>query len=81
MRTMRTTVDLPPALHRRASELAAERGASLSSVLSDLVARGLAQFDEPLRLETDDRTGLPMLRLGRRVTAAEVADLIDEDGA
>ncbi|GAB2540060.1 hypothetical protein [Brachybacterium huguangmaarense] len=78
---MRTTVDLPPALHRRASELAAERGASLSSVLSDLVARGLAQFDEPLRLETDDRTGLPMLRLGRRVTAAEVADLIDEDGA
>lgn len=81
MRTVRTTVDLPPALHRRASELAAERGASLSSVLSDLVARGLAQFDEPLRLETDDRTGLPVLRLGRRVTAAEVADLIDEDGA
>ena len=81
MRTMRTTVDLPPALHRRASELAAERGASLSSVLSDLVARGLAQSDEPLRLETDDRTGLPVLRLGRRVTAAEVADLIDEDGA
>ena len=39
---MRTTVDLPPALHRRARELAKSRGQSLSAVLAELTARGLS---------------------------------------
>ena len=35
---MRTTVDLPPAVHRRASALARQRHQSLSTVLADLTA-------------------------------------------
>lgn len=68
---MRTTVDLPPAVHRRAHELAAQRGVSLSSVLADLTVRGLAQLDAPVKLTTDRLTGLPVLSLGRKVTAAQ----------
>jgi hypothetical protein len=68
---MRTTVDLPPAVHRRARELAAQRGVSLSSVLADLAVRGLAQLDAPVKLTTDRLTGLPVLTLGRKVTAAQ----------
>ena len=76
---MRTTVDLPPAVHRRATELAVRTGRSLSAVLADLTVRGLAQIEEPVVLGTDDRTGLPVLAVGRRVTSAEVADLLDDE--
>jgi hypothetical protein len=68
---MRTTVDLPPAVHRRARELAAQRGVSLSTVLADLTVRGLAQLDAPVKLSTDRLTGLPVLTLGRKVTATQ----------
>lgn len=76
---MRTTVDLPPGVHRRARELAARSGQSLSAVVADLTMRGLAQLDEPVEFSTDERTGLPVLTLGRRVTSAEVADLLDDE--
>jgi hypothetical protein len=68
---MRTTVDLPPAVHRRARELAAQRGVSLSTVLSDLTVRGLAQLDAPVKLSTDRLTGLPVLSLGRKVSTSQ----------
>ena len=61
---------------RRARELAAERGASLSSVLSDLVVRGLAQLDEPVVVERDAATGFPILSIGRRLSSADVAALL-----
>lgn len=76
---MRTTVDLPPAVHRRARELAAQRGESLSTVLADLTTRGLAQLDAPVTLRTDPLSGLPVLDLGRRVTSADVAEALDEE--
>ncbi|WP_415084419.1 hypothetical protein [Micropruina sp.] len=76
---MRTTVDLPPAVHRRARELAARRGQSLSSVIADLTVRGLAQLDDPVTLQTDSRTGLPVLSLGRSVTSADVAEVLDDE--
>mgnify|MGYP003442056829 FL=1 len=76
---MRTTVDLPPAVHRRARELAASRGQSLSAVLADLTIRGLAQIDEPVEFDVDPLTGLPVLTLGRRFTSEEVADLLDDE--
>lgn len=76
---MRTTVDLPPAVHRRAAALAAERHSSLSHVLSDLVVRGLSQLDGPVDLVVNEKSGLPVLHLGRKVTSAEVADLVDEE--
>lgn len=76
---MRTTVDLPPAVHRRAQELAAQTGRSLSATIADLTARGLAHVDDSVRIELSEKSGFPMIRIGRAISAAEVADLIDED--
>ena len=76
---MRTTVDLPPAVHQRARELAERNHASLSATLSDLVIRGLADQATPIRLSTDPRTGLPVFDLDRPITAQEVSDFLDED--
>ncbi|MDO5502908.1 MAG: hypothetical protein Q4G67_07005 [Actinomycetia bacterium] len=76
---MRTTVDLPPATHRRARELAEERGDSLSSTLADLVARGLAQTDSEVELVIHSKSGFPMIRVGRPISAAEVDEFLDED--
>ena len=75
---MRTTVDLPPAAHRRASEIAAREGRSLSSVIAELTVRGLTQRDEPVEVATDPASGFPVISVGRRVTSAEVAESIDE---
>ncbi len=52
----------------------------MSAVIADLTVRGLAQIDEPVQLETEPSTGLPYLSLGRRITSAEVDQLVDEDG-
>lgn len=76
---MRTTVDLPPAVHRRAKELARERHQSLSAVVADLAVRGLAALGEPLEVTTDPTSGFPVITLGRRITSAEVADALDDE--
>lgn len=76
---MRTTVDLPPAVHRRALELAQERGSSLSAVLVELILRGLAQLDVPVELAVDPRSQLPVLSIGRRITSADVAAVLDDE--
>lgn len=76
---MRTTVDLPSAVHRRAVELANARGQSLSKVLAELTARGLGQLDEPLHIGTDKRSGFPVVSVGRRVTDDDVADALDDE--
>lgn len=76
---MRTTVDLPPAVHRRAQALARSRHQSLSATVADLTVRGLAALGEPVELATDSVSGLPVISLGRPVTAAEVADVLDDE--
>ncbi|MBS1905951.1 MAG: hypothetical protein JST33_05160 [Actinobacteria bacterium] len=76
---MRTTVDLPPRTHERARALARERGISVSAMVAELTARGLAQFDEPLTVLRDELTGLPVISLGRRITSEQVANLLDDD--
>lgn len=78
MQLVRTTVDLPPAAHRRASEIAAREGRSLSSVVAELTLRGLALREEPLRVSTDPRSGFPVMSLGHPVTAEDVAAALDE---
>ena len=75
---MRTTVDLPPAIHRRAQALAAARGQSMSATIAELTARGLSQLDEPISISIDERSGFPVISLGRRVTTQQVADMLDE---
>jgi len=76
---MRTTVDLPPAVHRRAQALAQSRHQSLSAIVADLTVRGLAALGEPVELASDPVSGLPVISLGRPVTAAEVADALDDE--
>lgn len=51
----------------------------MSSVIADLTVRGLAQFDEPVVLRINERSGLPVLSLGRRLTSGDVAVLLDEE--
>jgi predicted transcriptional regulator len=76
---MRTTVDLPPALHRRVSALARSRGQSLSATLAELAARGLNQLNEPLTVSVDERSGFPVLHVGRRITSEDVAAALDDE--
>ena len=76
---MRTTVDLPPAMHRRVSEMARERGQSMSSVLAELSALGLARSGEPSEISTDDVSGLPVISIGRALTSEQVAELLDDE--
>ena len=76
---MRTTVDLPPAVHRRVAELAKQRGQSLSSVIAELATRGLSHVDEPLLIRTDPRSGFPVISIGRRITSDDVADALDDE--
>lgn len=76
---MRTTVDLPPGVHRRARELAAIRGQSLSSVVAELTARGLGQLDAPVVVRTDEVSGFPVISVGRQVTSADVAVALDDE--
>lgn len=76
---MRTTVDLPPAVHQRARAIARARGESLSKVLADLAVRGLAQVDdEDVLLEVDPDSGFPVLSIGRRISSQDVAEALDE---
>lgn len=48
-------------------------------MIADLTVRGLAQIDEPVILRTDKRSGLPVLSIGRRITAGEVAEALDDE--
>ena len=75
---MRTTVDLPPAVHRRAQALAESRHQSLSATVADLTVRGLAALGEPVELATDPVSGLPVISLGRPVTAAQVTAALED---
>lgn len=76
---MRTTVDLPPAVHRRALELAAQLDRSLSSIVADLTVRGLAQLDAPVALSVDKRSGLPVLSIGSTITSEDVAAALGDE--
>lgn len=68
----------PLICHRRAQALAAARGQSMSATVAELTARGLSQLDEPISISTDERSGFPVISVGRLVTSQQVADLLDE---
>jgi predicted transcriptional regulator len=76
---MRTTVDLPPAVHRRARELAESRGQSLSATIAELTIRGLGQLDEPVQIDVDPRSGFPVMSFGRHITPEDVAAALDDE--
>lgn len=66
-------------MHRRAVELARASGQSLSSTVAELTARGLGQLDQPLRIVVNERSGFPVVSVGRRVTAADVSAALDDE--
>ena len=76
---MRTTIDLPDDLHRVARQIARDRHQTLSRAVSDLLRAALEGGHRGAGLEIDAETGLPLVRLGRRVTAEDVASAQDED--
>ena len=77
MLAMRTTLDLPEDVHRVVVALARDRAQPMGVVVAELVREALGTSEE-LRVEVDDETGLPLVRIGRPVTAEDVRTLDDE---
>lgn len=75
---MRTTIDLPDDLHRAALLLARDRRQTLSRTVSELLRTALVAGQKDVVVRTDDLTGLPLVPLGRRITAEDVASASDE---
>ncbi len=72
---VRTTIDLPDDLHELARQLAHEGNRSMSEVIAELIRLGLRQGrSEP----TSSRRGMPLVSVGRPVTAEDVRSLDDE---
>ena len=79
--SVRTTIDLPPELHRILASLASTRRVSVSQTAVELMEQGLrAQGDSPAaRVPTrSKRTGLPLIRLQRVVTPEDVRAVEEE---
>jgi hypothetical protein len=55
------------------------RGQSLSSVVAELAVRGLSQLDQPMTITTHPTSGFPVVSVGRKVTAADVAAALDDE--
>lgn len=81
---MRTTIDLPDDLHQAVTSIAAHSRRSMNQTVADLIRRGLAPLSGPLdavaasALRLDERTGLPLIRSPRPVTAEDAQALEDE---
>lgn len=74
---MRTTIDLPEDLHQIASSLARDEGITLSQAVARLLRVAIGRKG-PVTVETDDLTGLRVLRFGRLITNEDVRALEDE---
>jgi hypothetical protein len=79
MQSMRTTVDLPPAVHARAVDLARHRHQSLSATVAELTVRGLHELDEPIVVTEDPISRLPVITLGKPVRSEDVAEALDDE--
>jgi predicted transcriptional regulator len=75
---VRTTVDLPEDLHRRATALARDTKRTFSQTVSDLVRKGLDGAGADVTVTEDPDTGLPLVHLGRVITSDEVRELEDD---
>jgi hypothetical protein len=77
LHTVRTTVDLPDDLHRRAVSVARDRNQSLSRTLAELIRIALSSEPSP-HVAIDERTGFPIVRVGHPITSDDVRSVDDE---
>jgi Arc/MetJ family transcription regulator len=75
---MRTTLDIPDDLHAQAVAIARDTHQSLSQTVALLIRRGLGSGHSG-EVVTSDRTGLPVVHLGRTITTEDVRQLEDDD--
>lgn len=75
---MRTTIDLPDDLHAQAAAIARDTHQSLSQTVAFLMRRGLGSGDSR-EVVTSERTGLPVVHLGRTITTEDVRRLEEDD--
>jgi hypothetical protein len=75
---MRTTVDLPDDLHRVLTSVAHDQNRTLSQTVTDLLRRAVMPSSRRAP-ETDPRTGLLVVRVGRVVTQEDVRALDDDE--
>jgi hypothetical protein len=75
---MRTTIDLPDDLHRRATSIARDTSRTLSETVADLMRRGLGQ-GQATSIDRSELTGLPIVRLGTVITSDDVRELDDDE--
>ncbi len=75
---MRTTLDIPDDLHAQAVAIARDTHQSLSQAVAALIRRGLSS-GEPDGIGTSERTGLPVVHVGRTITSEDVRRLEDDD--
>jgi Arc/MetJ family transcription regulator len=75
---MRTTVDIPDDLHAQAVAIARDTHQTLSQTVARLIRRGLSS-GSPGKVELSDRTGLPVVHVGRTITSEDVRRLEDDD--
>ena len=69
---------LPERTYQRVKEIARLEGGSVSSVIAELTARGLADC-APGGFPVSPRTGLPVVSVGRVITVADAAELAAEE--
>ena len=75
---MRTTLDIPDDLHAQAVAIARDTHQTLSQAVALLMRRGLGS-GQPAEVATSDRTGLPVIHLGRTITSEDVRQMEDDD--
>jgi Arc/MetJ family transcription regulator len=75
---VRTTVDIPDDLHAQAVAIARDTHQTLSQTVTVLMRRGLTSGGAG-EVRTSDRTGLPVMHLGRTITTEDVRRLEDDD--
>lgn len=75
---MRTTITLSAEVHHQVASIARDRRATLSSTVEDLLRQVLTRADEPAPARRSERTGLPVVALGRSISVEDVRALDDE---
>jgi hypothetical protein len=75
---MRTTIDLPDDVHQAAMLIARDRHQTLSRTVSDLLRVALCGASVASVVDISPVTGLPLIRVGRRITHEDVQAAQDD---